>query len=278
VLVIHSSRTNVYENLAAEDALLSDAGLSEPVVMIYRNDDAIVIGKNQNPWKECAVEKLSGLGVKLARRVSGGGTVFHDPGNLNISCILPRDRYCRPDVLNIFVRGLAMTGIRAEVTGGTSLAVDGRKISGNAFCFRQNYVLHHGTILWNADLNKLKAALVPNLPDVITRAIASVPMPVINLSSLLPDRTVDYVLMCVIEALAEKWGGINTDGYSPFALAHYHQSLEKMQAWDWIYGATPDFNYETKSGKSISVHRGRIIDVNGDASAAEVGHPFNTHQ
>jgi len=274
VLVIHSNRTNVYENLAAEDALLNDAGLTEPVVLIYRNDDAIVIGKNQNPWKECAVEKLADLGIKLARRVSGGGTVFHDPGNLNISCILPRGGYCRPDVLNTYLRGLEKAGVRAEVTGGTSFAVDGQKISGNAFCFRQDKVLHHGTILWNADLKKLKAALIPSLPGVITRAIASVPMPVVNLSRLLPDCTADHVLSCIFEALAEKWGGIISHDYNPFVQAHFQQSLDKMKTWDWIFGATPDFTHQTQHGSSVTVHRGRILDVNGDSSVPEVGQPF----
>ena len=183
--VVYSSSRDVYENLAAEESLL-DAAPSEPVVLIYRNTPAVVIGKNQNPWRECSVSRLDALGVKLARRITGGGTVFHDAGNLNIACILPRAMYRRDEVLRLTINGLARLGIVAEIAGSTSLAVDGRKISGNAFCYRRDHVLHHGTLLWDADLEKLRAALVPDLPDIETRAVASVPMPVANLRTASP--------------------------------------------------------------------------------------------
>jgi len=274
VLVIHSNRTNVYENLAAEDALLDDISLTEPVVFIYRNDDAVVIGKNQVPWRECAVGKLDGMGIQLARRVSGGGTVFHDAGNLNISCILPRERYCRDTVLNTYITGLNRAGVNAVLTGSTSLTVNGKKISGNAFCYRRDKVLHHGTLLWKANLDKLRAALVPELSNVTTRAVASVPMPVINLSEFFRDNNSDDLINAVIHALAEKWGSISLHAVDPFKLPGFSERLERLKSWDWKFGATPDF--ECRIGDStIAIHRGRVQDVQGAPSKFENGQPFS---
>lgn len=273
MLVIHSSRTDVYENLAAEDALLDDAALTEPLMFIYRNDDAVVIGKNQVPWRECAVAKLESMGIQLARRVSGGGTVFHDAGNLNISCILPRDRYCRDLVLNTYMDGLRKAGLDAVLVGGTSIAVNGEKISGNAFCYRRDKVLHHGTLLWKANLEKLRAALVPDYPDITTRAVASVPMHVTNICDLLPGRKMDDLIHAVVSAMEEKWGTISREKLNPFSLLGFSERWEKMQTWDWKFGATPDFHYR-RGTSVVAVHRGRIQDVQGSISDFKIGQPF----
>jgi len=273
VIVFYSNRTDVYENLAAEDALLDDAALTEPLVFVYRNTDAAVIGKNQVPWRECAVTKLDGMDVKLARRVSGGGTVFHDDGNINISCVFPRDHYCRNSVLDLFMNGLNRVGLDAVLVGSTNFAANGKKISGHAFCYRRDKVLHHGTLLWKANLEKLRAALVPEFPDITTRAVASVPMPVTNICDLLPGRRIEDLIQAVVFALAGKWGAVSKEEYNPFNLSGYSERLEKMKSWDWKFGATPDF--EHRQGKSVvMVHRGRIQDVQGSASEFKIGQPF----
>jgi len=273
VHVIFSNRTNAYENLAAEDLLLDDAEQHEPVVFVYRNDDSVVIGKNQNPWKECAVEKLNRMGVTLARRISGGGAVFHDSGNVNISCILPRERYHRCDMLQTFIAGLAGLGIKAELAGGTSLVVNGRKFSGNAFCYRREKVLHHGTFLWRADLEKLRAALIPDCPDIISRAVASVPMPVVNLSELLPGKTQEDVVQSILQVLSHSWGAAKDPEVTPFDEPEYGHRVEKMQTWAWLFGSTPDFEYK-QNGNTWQVHRGRIQQVNGTPEYPLVGQPF----
>ena len=261
MIVIHSNRTDVYENLAAEDVLLDDERLDDPVVFIYRNDDAVVIGKNQNPWRECAVSQLERLGVKFARRISGGGAVYHDAGNINIACILPRERYCRCDMLKLFVKGLASLGIEARVVNDTSLVVGDRKISGNAFCYRRDKVLHHGTFLWRANLDKLHTALIPEITEMTTRAIASLPMPVMNLEKVL---TRDEIIPAMLGAMTVAWGPAREAGYSPFDAPDFPSRVEKMKSWDWLFGATPDFAVGL-DGQEILVHRGRI---------SQTGEPF----
>ncbi len=259
--LIVSSSADVYENLAAEEALL-DAAPTEPVVFIYANDPAVVLGKNQNPWRECAVSRLDALGVKLARRISGGGTVYHDRGNLNLACILPREHYRRDEVLRLYIAGLARAGVTAEITGGTSLAVGGRKVSGNAFCFRRDHVLHHGTLLWEADLEKLRAALVPDLPEVETRAVASNPMPVVNLRDLLPGRTQESLRDAMVAALAAAWGTATRNDVLP----DIGDRVARLKSWEWVFGATPDF-----SVGEVQVHRGVVSGTGERFQALENG-------
>jgi lipoate-protein ligase A len=202
------------------------------------------------------VSRLESLGVKLARRITGGGAVFHDAGNLNIACILPRAIYRRDEVLRLTINGLARLGVAAEIAGSTSLSVDGRKISGNAFCYRRDHVLHHGTLLWEADLEKLRAALVPDLPDIETRAVASVPMPVVNLRALLSGHTIVSLADAVIALLAEAWGPAKRDDRFP----EIGDRVDRLKTWDWIYGSTPDFACRVE-GRDIEVHRGIVIET-----------------
>jgi len=262
LIVLHSSSRDVHENLAAEDLLLDDESQAGPVVLIYRNDDAVVIGKNQNPWRECAVGQLDSMGVRLGRRVSGGGTVYHDDGNYNISCIVPRAEYRREEMLQLFIAGLKRTGVEARIAATTSLAVDGSKISGNAFCYRRDKVLHHGTLLWKSNLDKLRAALTPEIPDMETRAVASCPMPVVNLSQLIAKKEPEDVLNAVIEALSTRWGPVRDARESLFSTAALKQKTDEMKSWDWRFGATPDFEL-MREGRKIRVHRGVVEETGG---------------
>jgi lipoate-protein ligase A len=267
VLVFRSSSTDVYSNLAAEDVLLNDEFRSEPMVLIYRNRDAVVLGKNQVPWRECAVSRLDSLGVKLARRISGGGAVYHDAGNINIAVMVPREWYRRDDLLGVFIAGLARAGVDAEIAGVTSLTVAGKKISGNAFCYRRDRVLHHGTFLWKADLEKMRAALTPELPSIATRAIASVPMPVMNLSDRLAD---EYFVEAILDALSKTWGVVTDVDFDPWALPGFTEHRERMCSWDWVFGASPDFEVEMAGGW-VRVHRGIIAEGRNSGSRFVLG-------
>jgi len=242
--------------------MLDDEALTEPVVFIYRNDDAVVIGKNQNPWRECAVGTLESMGVRLGRRVSGGGTVYHDDGNYNISCIVPRAEYRREEMLQLFMAGLKRTGVEARIAATTSLAADGSKFSGNAFCYRRDKVLHHGTLLWKSNLEKLRAVLTPEIPAMETRAVESCPMPVVNLSELIPKKEPEDLVNAVIEALSSRWGPVRDSEYNPFQGASILSKTAAMKSWDWVYGATPDFQV-IREGRKIRVHRGIVEETGG---------------
>lgn len=256
MIVLRSSSTDVFENLAAEDALLDDDRLTVPAVMVYRNHDAVVLGKNQNPWRECAVGRLAGLGVALARRISGGGTVYHDAGNLNVSCFLPRELYRRDEALGLFRAGFARAGISTEIANGTSLVAQGLKLSGQAFCYRRDKVLHHATLLWEANLERLRTVLVPDHPGLETRAVASVRMPVVNGRILCPDLDAEAVTGCLLGAMAATWGPAVPMAVSPFDVDGFADRVARMRSWEWVYGSTPDFRVRV-DGRWREVHRGR---------------------
>ena len=146
------------------------------------NDPCVVIGKHQNPWLECDLNWMAAEGIPLRRRISGGGTVVHDAGNLNVGLILPRSDYCEADAFEVFLVALISLGIPARRRGRSAIIADGKKISGQAFCYRGSRVLHHGTLLLDSDLDRLQRALQPAGWEMETHAVASEPATVGNLN------------------------------------------------------------------------------------------------
>lgn len=256
--VCRSTSPLAHENLAWEDAWVDDLAGRGPALLFYVNDAAVVVGKNQNPWRECATGALEREGVRLARRISGGGTVYHDGGNLNYALILDRASYRQNEVFGRVLAALRALGVRATCSDGHSLVAGGLKISGNAFCFRGSAVLHHGTVLVDADLDRLRRCLVPALPDIVTRAIASRPARVANLRDLSPGLT----LLAVEEALArELAGGGASEAVRPgddpacAALAARHADPA------WVWGHTPafDWHFACEEGDlDLHVEKGRV--------------------
>lgn len=156
-------------NLAVEESVLRAVGRGEspPTLRLWQNDDAVVIGYSQNAYEEADLEKCERRGTAVVRRVSGGGAVYHDSGNLNYSLTIPvGDRRVAADVRKSFeflcrglVRGLAILGLEAEFAAGNDVTVNGRKISGTAQARRWGAVLHHGTLLLDADIQVMGEVL-----------------------------------------------------------------------------------------------------------------------
>jgi lipoate-protein ligase A len=197
MLIVTTENREITRNLAVEEWLLDHAP-HLPVLFLYVNDPCVVIGKNQNPWRECRLSLMEQENVPLARRISGGGTVYHDPGNLNVSVIVPRTEYREDKQYELIFQTLEATALRHRnfsKLGKNSLGVDGKKFSGQAFCFRGERVLHHGTLLVNADLKRLGRYLGPELEGIQTKAVASVPAQVTNLSGL----TIETLSTALIE-------------------------------------------------------------------------------
>ena len=179
--------TDPYYNLAVEEYLFLHS--EDDVFMLWQNDKTVVIGKNQNAYAELNVDYARENGIKIARRITGGGAVYHDMGNLNYTYISTQKgeneidfaTFCQP-----VIGFLRSVGIKAELSGRNDILVDGKKISGNAQHSASGRVLHHGTLLYDSDLSVLSSVLRADPEKLKTKAIRSVSSRVMNLSDILP--------------------------------------------------------------------------------------------
>lgn len=269
--IYQSRRTDVHWHLAAEEVILGELGAGDCALYLWRAADAVVIGKHQNPWRECRYRELAADGGRLARRISGGGAVFHDLGNLNFSFFLPKARYDKDALTGIVLAAVQGLGIAARVDDRHVLLVEGRKFSGNAFCFRRNKVLHHGTVLVDADLDKLQRYLRPTEDIPETRGILSVPATVGNLAEQRPGLTVDEVAAAIAAsfrtALAPDVETAPEDALDADAMAELQAT---HASWDWLFGQTPRFEVLWESGADDQAPGLRLTVKNGRIEGVEV--------
>ncbi len=180
--------TDPYYNLAVEEYLFRHA--EDDVFMLWQNDKTVVIGKNQNAYAEINREYLDANGVRVARRITGGGAVYHDLGNLNYTFLSVTEGGKTLDFAAFtepITEALASLGVVATLSGRNDLEVDGKKFSGNAQHAAGGRVLHHGTLLFSSDLEALSEALKVDPEKIKAKAIGSTKARVTNLSPLLPD-------------------------------------------------------------------------------------------
>ena len=177
-----------WHNLAVEEHILMTLPPETCVMYLYQHKNAVIIGKNQNAWKECRTEQLKREGGKLARRISGGGAVYHDMGNLNFSFILDRNDYDLHRQLGIILSAVRKLGISAEFSGRNDILSEGAKFSGNAFCYKKTGAFHHGTILVDADMTKLSRYLSVSKDKIASKGVDSVRSRVCNLKET-PTRS-----------------------------------------------------------------------------------------
>lgn len=262
--LFESREVALFPHLALEDHLLNDAEGSLPVLMIWRGPKAVVLGKNQNPWKECNLEVIQERGLLLGRRVSGGGTVYHDPGNVNFSWIVDRKTY-RPERLHALLRkAVARFGLAAETASTGALMVEGYKVSGAAYCYRQDRVLHHGTLLWDADLPMLRAALSAPRVRLKTHAVASIPARVKNLAVLLPNHSVEDLVRAVVAEAEREFGArvlLNVDW------PRVEEIALRLRSPEWIWGQTPRFEI----GLDVEGVRMEMVIRKGQVASVRVG-------
>ena len=243
--VVRSENPDPFHNLAVEEFLLGQVDRHGFILFLSTNRNCVVAGKNQNPWSECSLSTMSDESVPLVRRLSGGGAVYHDRGNLNYSFILPRAHYHTARQFELVLGALNRLGVRAEMMGRNSLGVNGGKISGNAFYLRGNAALHHGTILIEADLQKMARYLKPSDRHRITsRAIPSRPARVTNLKDLAPEITHEAVCYALIESCAGVFGEARAGErvVDPIAV---DAMRDRYAAWEWRFGLTPPFHLES---------------------------------
>lgn len=180
-----------YFNLAVEQHLLETVEGGCCLLYLWQNENTVVIGRNQNPWAECRVSLLEEEGGHLVRRLSGGGAVFHDHGNLNFTFLVQTSNYDLEKQQRVLLTACRQFGISAELSGRNDLTVGGRKFSGNAFYRSGNRSYHHGTLLVDVDGNKLSRYLTPGKAKLESKSVSSVRSRVVNLKELCPAITID---------------------------------------------------------------------------------------
>ncbi len=281
--VVDSQSDDVFGNLATEESLFASVAGRRPVLFFCRNRAAVVIGRNQCAWRECRPTRLAGEGVALARRISGGGAVSHDPGNLNYSLMLPRAAYRGEEVFAAVVSALARLGLAAERMGRTSLGVRGRKCSGNAFAFRGAGVLHHGTLLVASDLDRLRERTERPSVRITTTAVASEPAPVGNLGDWRPGLDLATVREAVLSSLAARYGPVErTVGAAACLDEPWTARRPDVQAWERVHGSGPAFTAhwpaaESAPAFSVAVEHGviRTALLAGEPLDGLPGRPFD---
>lgn len=230
-----------WRNLAADEWFLDHLPEDALLLHFYVNENAVIIGKNQNPWRECDLTAMERDNVQLVRRVSGGGAVYHDEGNLNFSFVASRTRYDEQKQSDLILQAVRALGIPCEFSGRNDLLANGRKFSGNAVCHRGQNCQRHGTLLINTDLDRLQRYLKPDPRKLRAKGVASVRSRVCNLAEFRPSLTTAAMRLALEDAYRAAFGGCEVWEPDGTELASYY---EKHRSWEWRLGRTPPFDLE----------------------------------
>ena len=236
-----------YQNLALERHLLETVEPGACILYLWQNQNTVVIGRNQNPWAECRTERLRQEGVRLARRLSGGGAVFHDLGNLNFTFLVQKQDYDVDRQTQVLLRACRDLGLPAERSGRNDLLADGRKFSGNAFYAHEGRCYHHGTLLVDADLEKMGRYLQPSPAKLRSKGVSSVRSRVVNLRELAPDLTVESLSEHLLAAFSAVYGGpVRPFPADRLDRARLQVLREENAGWEWLWGRKMTFTLQPR--------------------------------
>ncbi len=240
---IVTGETDPYKNMAMEEYLFHRVGPTEVILFLWQNERTIVIGRNQNPWKECKVQELESDNGKLVRRLSGGGAVFHDLGNLNFTFLVSKENYDLEKQLEVIVRAVNHLGIPAMKSGRNDITVEDRKFSGNAFYSDGIHSYHHGTILIRVDMSKLSHYLNVSREKLVSKGVDSVRSRVTNLTEYVPDLTIQGMREELITAFGEVYGlTAEPLRQETLDLKELKRLEEKFSSWEWNFGKKLQFS------------------------------------
>ena len=236
--LIVDTTTDPAWNLAAEEYLLMQR--SEPLFRLWRNADSVIIGRHQNAYAEIDLDYVEREDIPVVRRMTGGGAVFHDLGNVNYSFFDLRGRR----FTDVVLEALGALGIEGACSGRNDLVrLDGRKFSGTAVCKHGSRVLEHGTLLFDASFDRLSAALRPRPEKFSGKAVQSVRSRVANLKEVLPTMTVDDFFAFLAQHIGESLG-CTPYNYSEEDLAAISRLRdERFGAAAWNFGASPAYRF-----------------------------------
>ncbi|MGG5371566.1 lipoate--protein ligase [Enterococcus sp. AZ196] len=268
-------------NLAIETYLLQNMPLDEPILLFYINEPSIIIGRNQNTIEEINKEYVDEKGIHVVRRLSGGGAVYHDLGNLNFSFIMPDDGNSFRDFKKLtepIVEALHKLGIEgAQLKGRNDLVIDDKKFSGNAMYSTNGRMFAHGTLMFDSDIDEVVNALKVKKDKIESKGIKSIRSRVTNIKDYLPTDKQDMTTEEFRQAILLQIFGVDSvDQVKTHELneadwkAINQLSDEYYKNWDWNYGRSPEFNLERQKRFPIGSIEVRLDVANGEIEKAKV--------
>lgn len=242
MLYLESGSTDPYYNLALEQVIFDGPGQTQTCCMLWRNENTIVVGKHQNTIQEVNMEYVRENGVRVARRLSGGGAVYHDLGNVNFTFIAPHQgsgmdfsAFCRP-----IAAALAQLGVNAQISGRNDMTIDGKKFSGNSQYVKRGRVMHHGTILYDSDLSVVGRALRVSEDKIASKGLQSVRSRVTNVRPYVEEQLpTEEFLGRLRQALLEMYPAQQLELTDEQQERANYLRDTVYSTWAWNFGASP---------------------------------------
>ena len=247
MIFIYNKSLDPFFNMAAEEYLVKNS--QDEIFMLWQNDNTVVIGRNQNTLSEINYDYVKENNINVVRRMSGGGAVFHDMGNINFTFILNSDndfsnysKFTQPII--DFLRTL---GVEASLSGRNDLLIGEKKISGNAQYMHKNRILHHGTLLYSAASDKLTASLKVSEDKIKSKGIKSVKSRITNISDHLSSAMPAEEFIKKLADFMNSEGNISCE----YDLTKDKAEIEKLRdekyaTWDWNFGYSPKYSFTKK--------------------------------
>ena len=239
---IKNLQTNPYYNMAFDEYCLESLSIDEPVFFLWQNRPAVIVGFNQEVNTEVNLDYLKEQGIDLVRRVTGGGAVYHDFGNLNYTIVGPSEDLERdyPEYAGIMMKALQSLGVPATLSGRNDILVEGRKVSGFAKRVCRNRLMVHGTLMYKVDVDVLTNVLSPSATKLQSKGVSSVRSRVANLCDYLPEiKDIQTFSQRLEEILSNHYADAEYQLSEDDLANIQRQTDEKFATWEWNYGRSP---------------------------------------
>lgn len=266
---LKNTNTNPFYNLALDEYAMKHIDVGEDFFFLWQNEPSVIIGNNQTAVEEINQAFIDRNNIHVARRVSGGGAVYHDFGNLNFTFIISVDdpgkvnykKYVQP-----VIDALKSMGVNAEASGRNDILIDGLKISGNAQRMANGKLMHHGTLIFDVNIEDMVEALNVAPDKIISKGVKSVRSRVTTIKEHLPKGTTLEAFWEQLHYYLSNEGQDEEIILTDEDIAKIElEAKEKFATWDWVYGKSPEFNL--KNSKRFS---GGLVEVLADVSDGHI--------